>query len=115
MAYLELDETGFQKLSCTRFEEFFNNEGIMTRVEMRIVLGIDLTISGYADLCKSLNLYVNRIRVNQLNNGTSVSFQDEYGMLKKPGKKLRKLLTARRQKPFNFEDQLTTRTLNFQT
>jgi hypothetical protein len=110
MAYLELDETGFQKLACTRFEQFFNNEGIMTRVEMRIVLGIDLTITGYADLCKSLNLYVNRIRVNQLNNGTSVSFHQEYGTLKKPGKKLRKLLTTRRQKPFNFEDQLTTRT-----
>jgi hypothetical protein len=45
-----------------------------------------------------------------MNNGTSVSFQDEYGVLKKPGKKLRKLLTARRQKPFNSEDQPTTRT-----
>jgi hypothetical protein len=77
---------------------------------MRVLLGIDLTISGYADLCKSLNLYVNRIRVNQMNNGTSVSFQDEYGTVKKPGKKLRKLLTARRQKPFNSEEQPTTRT-----
>jgi hypothetical protein len=110
MAYLELEETGFQKLACTRFEIFFNNDGIMTRVEMRVILGIDPTISGYADLCKSLNLYVNRIRVNQLNNGTYVSFQDEYGTLKKPGKKFRKLLTARRQKPFNSEDQPTTRT-----
>jgi hypothetical protein len=59
---------------------------------------------------KKLNLYVNRIRINQMNNGTSVSFQEEYGTLKKPGKKLRKLLTARRQKPFNSEDQPTTRT-----
>jgi hypothetical protein len=82
MAYLELDESGFQKLACTRFEEFFNNEGIMTRVEMRVILGIDLSITGYADLCKSLNLYVNRIRVNQMNNGTSVSFQDAYGVKK---------------------------------
>jgi hypothetical protein len=110
MAYLELEESGFQKLACTSFEKFFNNDGIMTRVEMRVVLGIDLTISGYADLCKSLNLYVNRIRVNQLNNGTSVSFQEEYGTLKKPGKKLRKLLMARHHKPFNSEEQPTTRT-----
>jgi hypothetical protein len=110
MAYLELDESGFQNLACTKFEKFFNDNGIMTRVEMRVILGIDLTISGYADLCKSLNLYVNRIRVNRLNNGTSVSFQEEYGGLKKPGKKLRKILTARRQKPFNSEDQPTTKT-----
>jgi hypothetical protein len=89
---------------------FFNNDGIMTRVEMRVVLDIDLTLSGYADLCKSLYLYVGRIRVNQLNNGTSVSFQDEYGTIKKPGKKLRKLLTSRRQKSFNSETQPTTRT-----
>ncbi len=38
----------------------------MTRVEMRVVLDIDLTLPGYADLCKSLNLYVEQIRVNQL-------------------------------------------------
>jgi len=77
---------------------------------MHFELNVEISIEGYADLCTALNHYVNRIRVNPINNGKSITFMEEFGNLKKPCKKMHGTLLKRRKKPFDLGNSTTCQT-----
>jgi hypothetical protein len=91
------------------FEQCFGHEGLLTRVEMCIINGIDISVSGYAKLGRALTHFVNRINANRLNDGSSTRLYEELN-IKKPGPKIRKLLVKRRKKSFDISKQITTKT-----
>jgi hypothetical protein len=98
-----------RKLANLTIDNCFGQNGLITRVELRILFDIDLSVSAYATLGRAVNHFVNRLTVNNLNDGSSVSIREELG-IKKPGPKIRKLLTKRRKKPFDLEKQTTCKT-----
>ncbi len=78
-------------LSNLTIDNCYGQNGLLTRVELRLLFDIDLTVSAYATLGRAVNHYVNRLSVNNINDGTSVSIREELN-IKKPGPKIRKLL-----------------------
>jgi hypothetical protein len=98
-----------RKLSFLTIDDCYGQNGFISRVEFRIVHGIDLSIQGYANLGRAVNHFVDRISVNALNDGTSVPLFMSL-QLKKPGTKIRSLLVKRRKKPFNLENTPTCKT-----
>jgi hypothetical protein len=54
-----------------------------------LTMGGDLSLTGYANLGKSLNHFVNRLSINRLNDGTTVGLREDLS-IKNPGKKIRK-------------------------
>jgi hypothetical protein len=83
--------------------------GLSTRVELRHNCGIDLTITGYANLGRALNHFVNRLKATRTSDGTSVSLRENFN-IKKPGPKIRASLVKKRKKPFDLGDQQTSKT-----
>ncbi len=69
-------------------KEFFNVNGLRTRQDLYLTYGIDISVDGYVLLARCLNHYVQRIRPNARNNGSCVSIEEDFGSLKKPGKKI---------------------------
>jgi hypothetical protein len=55
-------------------EHLYGYNGLITRAELRFLWGVDLSLTGYANLGKSLNHFVNRLSINRLNDGTTVGF-----------------------------------------
>jgi hypothetical protein len=68
-----------KKLAALPIEKMFWQNGLITRVELRILWGIGLRLVGYANLCRSLNHFVNRLSINRLNDGTSVVRREHFG------------------------------------
>jgi hypothetical protein len=71
--------------------------GLITRVELRQNCGIDLTVSGYSNLGRALNHFVNRLKANRTSDGTSVSLRESLNIKKtwcqnsgSPGEKTQK-------------------------
>jgi hypothetical protein len=95
-----------RKLSNLTIDNCYGQNGLLTRVELRLLFEIDLSVSAYATLGRAVNHYVNRLSVNNLNDGSSVSIREELN-IKKPGPKIRKLLAKRRRKPFDLSKQTT--------
>jgi len=108
MTYLGLPENSMSPLANIPFENFYGQWGLKTRAEMRIELGLDLSVEGYRDLGNALNYYLARIRVNPINNGKSISFWEEFGNILQPGRKIRASMLKRRKKPFDLEKQVFT-------
>ena len=79
---------------------FLQCKRVKIRVELLIDYGLNLTIVGYILLGGCLNHFVHRIRANQNNTGKACEFWDEFGTVKKPGKKMRSALVKVRKKPF---------------
>jgi hypothetical protein len=98
-----------KKLASLTIDQCFGQNGLISRVEMRILWDIDLSISGYAKLGKAVTHFVNRLTVNRLNDGSSKSLFEELD-IKKPGPKIRKLLVKRRKAPFDIGKQTTCTT-----
>jgi hypothetical protein len=67
--------------------DFFNVNGVKTKLELFIEFDLDLTLSGYAKLVTCLNHYVHRLSPNNRNNGSAKSLTAEFLPLKNPGKK----------------------------
>ncbi len=86
-SYLELDETANCCISQLKACEFFNVNGLKTRLELILQYGINLTLSGYANLALCLNNYVRKLRPNHRNNGSSRDICTEFLSLRNPGKK----------------------------
>jgi hypothetical protein len=86
--YLELPESGNNALAFLTAREFFNVNGVKTRKELELDYNLILSLQGYADLVRCLNHYVRRLKANERNNGSNTSILAEFGLLKKPGKKL---------------------------
>jgi hypothetical protein len=62
-SYLELDETAVCRISQLTACDFFNVNGLKTRLELTLQYGINLTIPGYARLALCLNNYVRKLSV----------------------------------------------------
>jgi hypothetical protein len=67
----------------------YGDNGLITRAELRILWGVELSLTGYANLGKALNHFVNRLSINRLNDGSSVSLRDDLS-IKNPGRKMLK-------------------------
>jgi hypothetical protein len=87
LTYLGLAETGFSAMAQLTARDFFNVNGVKTRIELAMDYNLDLSVEGYVDLVRCLNHYVCRLKPNERNNGSSIAIFEEFGILKKPGKK----------------------------
>ncbi len=100
-SYLELDETASCRISQLTACDFFNVNGLKTRLELTLQHGINLTIPGYANLALCLNNYVRKLRPNHRNNGSSRDICTEFLPLKNPGKKIRSWYRKKTRLTFN--------------
>jgi hypothetical protein len=105
----ESDFSLCKKLSVLTVDECYGQYGFLTRAEFRIQLGIDLSLTGYANLGRAVNHFVNRLTVNRLNDGSATTLFSNI-QLKKPGEKIRNMLVKRRKKPFDISTMPTVRT-----
>jgi hypothetical protein len=87
--YLELEENTSNPIATLEAKEFFNVNGVKTRMELNLEYGINLSINGYSRTVTCLNHYVRRLRPRLNNNGSKRSFPEEFLLLKRPSKKLR--------------------------
>ncbi len=108
LSYLELPETGNSPLAYLTACDFFNVNGIKTRIEISMEYNLQLSISAYADLARCLNHYVRRLKPNERNNGSNSTIFGEFGTIKKPGKKIRKALVKKKRKTFELRTQNCT-------
>jgi hypothetical protein len=99
--YLELDENSQNPISSMEARDFFNVNGLKTRIELNVVHGTNLSINGYSRLATCLNHYVRRLRPRIANNGSARTFNEEFIALKKPGKKLRLSLSKKAKNEFD--------------
>jgi hypothetical protein len=99
-SYLELDETAHCRLSQLKARDFFNVNGLKTKLELLFEFGINFTITGYARLCQCLNHYVRRLRPKNRNNGSSRDMCTEFLPLRNPGKKIRSWYTKKTRDGF---------------
>jgi hypothetical protein len=110
LSFLGLPENGTSPLTNLKAIDFFNVNGVKTKLELAIDNNLDLSIPGYADLVRCLNHYVRRLKPNERNNGSSITLFEAVGILKKPGKKMRSLLFKKRRKTFELRNQGATET-----
>jgi hypothetical protein len=95
--YLETSESNLKILSRIPAHEFFNVNGIKTRIELNMDSGVNLSIESYVKLVSCLNHFVRRMRPNNRNNGSSISISENFLHLKRPGKKIRESITKKRR------------------
>jgi hypothetical protein len=93
----ESDFSLCKKLSVLTVDECYGQYGFLTRAEFRIQLRIDLTLTGYANLGRAVNHFVNRLTVNRLNDGSATTLFSNI-QFKKPGEKLRNMLVKKKEK-----------------
>jgi len=105
LSYLMLPEAGNCAITKLTAREFFNVNGIKTRLELLIDSGIDIPLEGYVRLARCLNHYANRLRPNARNNGSALCVKTDFLSLKNPGKKIRATLVKKKRKTFKLEDQ----------
>jgi hypothetical protein len=94
--YLELDERIVNKISTMTAMDFFNVNGLKTRMEVINEYGFNLSVEAYAKIAKALNYFVRKMRPNNRNNGSARSVITEFLPLKQPGKKTRLWITKDR-------------------
>jgi hypothetical protein len=99
--YLEMDERVANKLSSMTAMNFFNVNGLKTRMEVVLEFRFNLSINAYAKIATSLNYFVRRMRPNNRNNGSVRSVTDEFLSLKNPGKKTRLWITKNSRDKFD--------------
>jgi hypothetical protein len=93
--YLELDERASHKISNMTAMDFFNVNGLKSRMEILIEFGITVPVPAYIKIASCLNHFVRKMQPNNRSNGSSCFFVDEFIPLKNPGKKLRGSLTKK--------------------
>jgi hypothetical protein len=109
LSYLMLPEAGDCSITGLAAREFFNVNGIKTRLELLIDSGLDIPVEGYVRLVRSLNHYVTRLRPNARNDGSNLCVLRDFIPLKNPGKKIRTTLVKKRRKQFKLEDHSTVK------
>jgi hypothetical protein len=102
-SYLELDENSNNRVAHLRAWEFFNVNGLKTKLELQIEYGIILTVNAYGRLASCLNNYVRKLRPNNRNNGSSRTMDTEFLNLKNPGKKIRAWFTKKKNLAFDIK------------
>ncbi len=108
--YLGLPETGDSIINSLTAKDFFNVQGLKSRLELLIDFQLDISLEGYAALARCLNHYVNRLRPNARNNGSCTYVTMDYLPLKKPGKKIRASLVKKARKAFKLDEQQCCKT-----
>jgi len=108
LTYLGLAEGSYNVISGLKLANFFTVHGVKSRLELLVEYGLDIPIQGYAKLIQCTNHFVARMRPNHRNNGSADSFCNTFLILKKPCKKMRKLMTKKALKNFNLETLTTT-------
>jgi len=98
-----------RRIANLKVEDCFGLNGLITRIELRHNCGIDLSVTGYANLGRALNHFVNRLKANRSSDGSSVSLRENFN-IKKPGPKIRASLVKKRRKPFDLGEQQTSKT-----
>jgi hypothetical protein len=98
--YLELDETAHSRISQLKARDFFNVNGLKTKLELYFEYGVNLTVTGYSRLCLCLNHYVRRLRPNNRNNGSARDICTEFLPLRNLGKKIRSWYTKKSRDGF---------------
>jgi hypothetical protein len=109
LSYLMLPEAGDCSISGITARDFFNVNGIKTRLELLIDSGLNIPVEGYVRLVRCLNHYVTRLRPNARNDGSNLSILRDFIPLKNPGKKIRVTLAKKRRKQFKLEDQASVK------
>jgi hypothetical protein len=98
-----------RKIANLKMEDCFGVNGLLTRVEIRQNCGIDFSVRGYANFGRAVTHFVNRLSINRINDGSTVSLRESLN-IKKPGPKIRALMVKRRKKPFDLGKQRTVKT-----
>jgi hypothetical protein len=93
--YLELDERAFHKIASMTALDFFNVNGLKSRLEILIEYGTTVPVPAYVKIASCLNHFVRKMQPNNRSNGSSRFFIEEFIPLKNPGKKLRSSLTKK--------------------
>jgi len=93
--YLELDERAANKIAHMAAIDFFNVNGLKSRIEILIDSGFMIPLPAYVKIASCLNLFVRKMRPNGRSNGSSRTIMDEFLPLKNPGKKMRASLTKK--------------------
>jgi hypothetical protein len=109
LSYLMLPEAGDCAINKLTAREFFNVNGIKTRLELLIDSGIDIPLEGYVRLARCLNHYANRLRPNTRNNGSALCVKTDFLSLKNPGKKIRGTLVKKKGKLSNWKTKLESK------
>jgi hypothetical protein len=105
--YLEANDSDFCVLATLPAREFFNVNGLKTRLEVNMEFALNLSIECYFKLANCLNHFVRRMRPQARNNGSRISLTDNFLHLKRPGKKLRDCLTKKRKTEFDVSKSRT--------
>jgi hypothetical protein len=95
--YLELDEWAVSKIAHMTAIDFFNVNGLKSRIEILIDSGTMVPLPAYAKIASRLNHFVRKMRPNRRSNGSSRTILDEFLPLKNPGKKMRASFTKKRR------------------
>jgi hypothetical protein len=70
------------KIANLKMEDCFGVNGLLTRVEIRQNCGIDFSITGYANFGRAVTHFVNRLSINRINDGSTVSLRDTLNIKK---------------------------------
>jgi hypothetical protein len=99
--YLELDERVAHIIANMTAMDFFNVNGLKSRVEILIDFGVMIPVPTYVKIAASLNHFVRKMRPNNRSKGSSRFIVDEFIPLKNPGKKIRASLTKKGREQFD--------------
>jgi hypothetical protein len=114
LSYLFLQEAGDCVITRMTAREFFNVNGLKTRLELLIDCGLDIPLEGYVRLVRCLNHYVTWLKPNTRNDGSAMCVKKDFVSLKNPGKKIRNTLVKKRRKVFKLEEQTVVKKLREQ-
>jgi hypothetical protein len=103
------DPGQYEKLAKLLFEDCYDEHGLRTRVDLNFSYGLELTVTGYANLGGALNFYKGRRIRNVRSDGTDSDFLTSMNV-KKPAKKIRSLLLKKLKKTLDLENLTTTKT-----
>jgi hypothetical protein len=95
VTYLELDDRVAHKIASMTAMDFFNVNGLKSRVELLLDSGVMIPVPAYVKIAASLNHFVRKMKPNNRSNGSSRFIVDEFIPLKNPGKKIRASLTKK--------------------
>ncbi len=93
--YLELDERAVNKIAHMTALDFFNVNGLKSRIEILIESGTMVPLPANAKIASCLNHFVRKMRPNRRSNGSLRTIMEEFLLLKNPGKKTRASLTKK--------------------
>jgi len=82
LTYLGMREGEINALCSLTAKEFFNVNGLRTRLDLNLMYGMENSVDGYVLLARCLNHYVQRIRPNARNNGSCSSIKEDYVSIK---------------------------------